>query len=78
MYVIKFNNGCYWSGYNSCSPQLRKAIIYNSYKNALQSAQDTLSRRGSIKILDNSKSLIDTNITDYRIHKIGLNDLGEA
>lgn len=78
MYVIKFNNGCYWSGYNSCSPQIRKAIIYTSYKNAVQSAQDTISRRGSIKILDSNKSLIDRNIASYSIHKIEVKDLGEV
>lgn len=32
LYVIKFDNGEYWMGNNTMSPQLRHAKIYTSLK----------------------------------------------
>ena len=45
MYVIKFNNGLYWCGYNTADKQIRKAKIYNSIKYAREAGMDYISRR---------------------------------
>ncbi len=49
MYVIKFNNGLYWAGYNNSSTQLRKAIIYNSIEMARKTGEDCLARKECIR-----------------------------
>lgn len=45
MYVIKFNNGLYWCGYNTADKQIRKARIYNSIKYAREAGLDCINRR---------------------------------
>ena len=49
MYVIKFNNGLYWCGYNTADKQIRKAKIYNSIKYAREAGMDYISRRQYIR-----------------------------
>jgi len=44
LYVIQFNNGCYWTGYNNYDKQLRKARIYTSYKMANDAGDVCLKR----------------------------------
>lgn len=48
MFVIKFKNNetyGYWTGYNRIDIQLRKAVIYNSLKMAISTAEDCLKRK---------------------------------
>lgn len=45
LYVIKFDNGLYWTGYNKASEQIRKARIYNSIKYAKEAGDDCLTRK---------------------------------
>ena len=45
LYVIKFDNGLYWTGYNKASEQIRKARIYNSIKYAKEAGDNCFSRR---------------------------------
>lgn len=33
-YAVKFNNCCYWTGYNSYDKQIRKAKLFHSIKYA--------------------------------------------
>lgn len=51
LYVVKFNNGLYWCGYNTADKQIRKAKIYTSIKHAQEAGLDCLSR-GRIINLD--------------------------
>lgn len=44
MYVIKFDNGLYWCGYNQADKQLRKAIIYKTLKTAEAAVSDCMLR----------------------------------
>jgi hypothetical protein len=48
LYVIKFDNGLYWTGYNKASEQIRKARIYNSIKYAEEAGFDCMARRKAI------------------------------
>lgn len=43
-YVIQFDNGAYWTGYNNYSNQLRQARIYTSLKHCKEAADDSLDR----------------------------------
>ena len=52
MYVIKFNNGLYWCGYNSSDKQLRKAKIYTSIKYAREVGLDCISRKQYVRPYD--------------------------
>lgn len=58
MYVIQFNNGLYWCGYNSVSSQLRKAKIYTNIKMVKDSANEALKRYklGKITVHDSKIS----------------------
>lgn len=49
MYIIKFNNGLYWCGYNTANKQTRKAKIYNSIKYAKETGLDCINRKQYIK-----------------------------
>lgn len=49
LYVIQFNNGSFWCGYNNYGPQLRKARIYTSYKMANEVGEDCLERLKELK-----------------------------
>lgn len=44
LYVIKFDNGEYWMGNNTMSPQLRHAKIYTSLKMTKQVAEECIRR----------------------------------
>lgn len=44
LYVIKFDNGEYWMGNNTMSPQLRHAKVYTSLKMAKQVAEECIRR----------------------------------
>lgn len=48
LYVIQFDNGMYWCGYNHLDKQLRKAVVYSSLKHARQSADDVMKRKRTI------------------------------
>ena len=39
-FAVKDRNGCYYTGYNAWSNQLRKAKLYNSYKWAKEIRDD--------------------------------------
>ena len=39
-FAVKDTNGCYYTGYNTWSNQLRKAKLYNSYKWAKEIRDD--------------------------------------
>ena len=52
MYVIKFNNGLYWCGYNTSDKQLRKAKIYTSIKYAREVGLDCISRKQYVRPYD--------------------------
>jgi len=49
LYVIQFNNGCFWCGYNNYDKQLRKARIYTSYKMANDAGVYCLERLKEVK-----------------------------
>ena len=49
LYVIQFNNGSFWCGYNNYDPQLRKARIYTSYKMANEAGETCLKRLKGVK-----------------------------
>lgn len=52
LYVIQFNNGSFWCGYNNrkrYDQQLRKARIYTSYKMANEVGEDCLERLKELK-----------------------------
>ena len=49
LYVIQFDNGSFWCGYNHYGPQLRKARIYTSHKMANDAGEHCLERLKEIK-----------------------------
>ena len=49
LFVIRFDNGSYWTGYNNYDKQLRKARIYTSYKMANDAGDDCLERLKAVK-----------------------------
>ena len=64
MYVVKFNNGLYWCGYNTADKQIRKAKIYTSIKYAREAGMDVLSRR----------RIINLNTDDFQIIEVELKE----
>lgn len=42
LYIIQFDNGEYWMGNNTMSPQLRHAKVYTSLKMAKQIAEECI------------------------------------
>lgn len=50
LYVIKFDNGDYYCGYNHTSKQLRKALIYKSLKYANDAATDFKIRNDKLNL----------------------------
>lgn len=67
MYVIKFNKKYYWCGYNHVDTQLRKAVIYNSKKMAISTAEDCLKRKSAIKTLENFESSASYEIVEVEL-----------
>lgn len=64
LYVIKYNNDCYWTGYNNYSNQLRLAKIYTSLRHCKEAADDSLNRLHSVN--------------SYKIYEVELNIIGEV
>lgn len=70
LYVIKFDNECYWCGMNFMSPQLRKAKIYTSLKMVNEVAEDCMRR---IKCISMEK-LDYPCPTNYRIVEVEISE----
>lgn len=68
IYVIKFNNGCYFIGQKKVSPNLQRAKIYNNKSFAEYDAELCLSHKAYYPYKN-----WDT-INDYQIIKIYLNE----
>ena len=51
-YVILFDTGLYWCGYNTVSSQLRKAKIYTNLKKADEAAIEAINRYSVTNKLD--------------------------
>ena len=64
LYVVKFNNGLYWCGYNTADKQLRKAKIYTSIKYAQEAAMDCLNRRKAINLTANDFKIIEVELKE--------------
>ena len=69
MYVIKFNKKYYWCGYNHVDTQLRKAMIYNSKKIAISTAEDCLKRKSAIKNLEQFESSVSYEIVELELRE---------
>ena len=72
MYVIKFDNGLYWCGYNKADMQIRKAKIYSSIKHAREVGMDCLNRKQYIF----PRPLM-SNIKDFKIVSVILKECEE-
>jgi len=66
-YIIQLDDGTYWAGYNTFVDQIRKAMLYNSYKMAESCAIDSIKRRRPSRIG-----------TKYRILTIEINVTSES
>ena len=64
MYVVKFNNGLYWCGYNTADKQIRKAKIYTSVKYAREAGIDCLSRRRIINLNTDGFQIIEVELKE--------------
>ena len=64
MYVVKFNNGLYWCGYNTADKQIRKAKIYTSVKYAREAGMDVLSRRRIINLNTDGFKIIEVELKE--------------
>ena len=64
LYVVKFNNGLYWCGYNTADKQLRKAKIYTSIKYAQEAGMDCLSRRKYINLTADDFQIIEVELKE--------------
>ena len=64
MYVVKFNNGLYWCGYNTADKQIRKAKIYTSIKYAHEAGMDVLSRRRIINLNTDGFQIIEVELKE--------------
>lgn len=63
LYVVQFNDGTYWCGYNTVDKQIRKAKIYTSLNYAKESGD---------------RALEYFNKNSYKILKVELNVTGEV
>ena len=72
MYVIKFDNGLYWCGYNKADMQIRKAVIYKSIKKAFEVGKDCLNRKEYIF----PRTLM-SNVKDFKIVSVSLKECEE-
>lgn len=77
MFVIRFNNGLYWCGYNTTSPQLRKAKIYNSIDRAVEAGDKCLKLAGSIRRIDVKKDSRPEAIVSYKILEVEIRAVKE-
>ena len=73
LYVIKFDNGLYWTGYNKASEQIRKARIYNSIKYAREAGDDCFRRR---MVIWPQPAM--TNVQSYKIVEVELIEKDEV
>ena len=64
MYVVKFNNGLYWCGYNTAGKQIRKAKIYTSIKYAREAGMDVLSRRRIINLNTDGFQIVEVELKE--------------
>ena len=64
LYVVKFNNGLYWCGYNTADKQIRKAKIYTSIKYAQEAGLDCLSRRRIINLDTDGFRIIEVELKE--------------
>ena len=64
MYVVKFNNGLYWCGYNTADKQIRKAKIYTSVKYAREAGMDVLSRRRIINLNTDGFQIVEVELKE--------------
>ena len=64
MYVVKFNNGLYWCGYNTADKQIRKAKIYTSIKYAREVGMDVLSRRRIINLNTDGFQIVEVELKE--------------
>ena len=64
LYVVKFNNGLYWCGYNIADKQIRKAKIYTSIKYAHEAGMDVLSRRRIINLNTDGFQIIEVELKE--------------
>ena len=64
MYVVKFNNGLYWCGYNTADKQIRKAKIYTSIKYAREAGMDVLSRGRIINLNTDGFQIIEVELKE--------------
>lgn len=69
MYVIKFDNGLYWCGYNKASNQIRKARIYNSIKYAKEAGDDCLKRKEYIAPYSSMSEVLDYKIIEVELYE---------
>ena len=67
MYVVKFNNGLYWCGYNTADKQIRKAKIYTSVKYAREAGIDALSRRRIINLDTDGFQIVEVELKEKEI-----------
>ena len=63
-YVVQFDNGCYWTGYNNYSDQVRLARIYTSIKYCKESADNAVERL--------------PHVNSYKIIEIKIDIIGEV
>ena len=52
LFVVRFDNGCYWTGYNNYDKQLRQARIYTSSKMAYEAGNYVLERLKQLKTFE--------------------------
>ena len=64
LYVVKFNNGLYWCGYNTADKQIRKAKIYTSIKYAQEAGLDCLSRRRIINLDTDGFKIVEVELKE--------------
>lgn len=64
MFVIKFSNGGYWTGYNRLDSQLRKAVVYNSLKMAISTAEDCLKRKSCFTNTDLTYEIVEIEMKE--------------
>lgn len=64
LYVVKFNNGLYWCGYNTADKRLRKAKIYTSIKYAQEAGLDCLSRRKAINLTADGFKVVEVELKE--------------
>ena len=64
LYVVKFNNGLYWCGYNTADKQIRKAKIYTSIKHAKEAGLDCLSRRRIINLDTDGFKIVEVELKE--------------